>query len=318
MKKFIKFSLLFVCFTAAVYILGIVVFGQFLPLSLRLNLPYNLGGVGYSYTRFNEANRDKDVDILVIGSSHAYRGYDPRIFQQSNWKMFNLGSSAQTPVQTEYVLNKYLHKLNPKLVIIDVYPILFKSDGVESVLDLLSNTTLDDELVSLSVKQNDVRVYNTLVYSYFKNIFDVDSDFKENLLQKNGDAYIERGFVQSNYKFKSKSNYEGESYTFSSPQMNAFRHIINKLNKSNIPYIILQSPIPKKKYQSIKNNEEADSVFAEYGFYQNANEALTLPDSCFIDESHLNQTGVNIYNKYVVDLINKYKKKQRHKGLVNL
>jgi len=305
MKKFLISLTVFTIFTSVVYIIGIVCFGRYAPKAVRLNLQDVMGGVGYSYTRFQEAELGSDVDVLVLGSSHAYRGYDPRIFYEANLKMFNLGSSSQTPVQTEYLANKYLDHFKPKLVILDVYPILFKSDGVESVIDLLSNSKLDKELIDLSLQNRDIRIYNTLIYRYCKDVFNFDKDYKESLHQKNGDSYIKGGFVESKSKFESKNSYDPAHYTFLPAQKIAFSNIVEKLKSRNIPYIILQSPIPQKKYSSIINNREADSLFSQYGPYQNANEALKLPDSCFIDESHLNQSGVDIYNAYVLNLLKK-------------
>lgn len=306
MKKFLISLILFTFFTSIIYVIGIVCFGRYAPKAIRLNLPHVMGGTGYSYTRFHEAEADKNVDVLVLGSSHAYRGYDPRIFNKANWKMFNLGSSAQTPMQTEYLANKYLDHFKPKLVILDVYPVLFKSDGVESLIDLLSNSKLDQGLLDLSLQNNDVRIYNTLVYRYCKDFLNFDKDYKEKPHLENGDSYIKGGFVESRSKFKSKNNYDPSSYTFLPSQTSAFANIIDKLKNRNIPYIILQSPIPQKKYNSITNNAQTDSLFSQYGPYRNANLALKLPDSCFIDDSHLNQSGVDIYNNYVINILKEH------------
>ena len=79
----------------------------------------------------------KNVDVLFLGSSHAYRGFDPRIFRKRGYSSFNLGSSAQTPSQTKVWLKRYLKHLNPKIVIYEVYPGTFSSDGIEASLDLV-------------------------------------------------------------------------------------------------------------------------------------------------------------------------------------
>lgn len=239
------------------------------------------------------------------GSSHAYRGYDPRIFEQYNWKLFSLGSSSQTPVQTAYLFDKYISKFHPKLVIIDVYPILFKSDGVESVIDLVSNAELDADLVDLSLSQNNISVYNTLCYRAVSDALDLNQNFTEESPNETGDVYVSGGYVQSFGRFKGKSHYDETTYSFLPEQMAAFERIVNQLRNDKIPYLILQSTIPQAKYKHVTNNAFADSYFSKFGFYRNANEALKLPDSCFLDESHLNQSGVIHYNKYVVDLIKK-------------
>jgi len=77
------------------------------------------------------------VDILFLGSSHSYRGFNPQYF--SGYKTFNLGSSAQTPIQTNLLLKRYLHQLNPKTIVYEVYPISLSIDGVESSSDIIAN-----------------------------------------------------------------------------------------------------------------------------------------------------------------------------------
>lgn len=307
MKKFLISLISFVGIACVICFMGLIVFGRFAPFSIRPNLPYVLGGVGYSYTRFDEAKKvEKNVDVLVVGSSHAYRGYDPRIFAKQRWKLFNLGSSSQTPIQTAYLFTKYMARFQPKLVIIDVYPILFKSDGIESVIDLVSNAELDTGLVNLSLSHNNISIYNTLFYRALADVLEFNDDFKEENPNKNGDLYVSGGYVQSTDRFKGAKYYKSVNYSFLPDQIRAFERIIHTLKERKIPYLILQSPIPQAKYKRVTNNIFADKLFAKYGFYRNANEHLKLPDSCFLDESHLNQFGVNHYNKYVIDLIKNY------------
>jgi hypothetical protein len=38
------------------------------------------------YSRLSEIKNYKDIDILFLGSSHTYRGFDTRIFLDSGYK----------------------------------------------------------------------------------------------------------------------------------------------------------------------------------------------------------------------------------------
>ena len=51
------------------------------------------------YLRKIDADTTINIDVLVLGSSHAYRGFDPRIFKKAGIKLFNFGSSGQTLLQ---------------------------------------------------------------------------------------------------------------------------------------------------------------------------------------------------------------------------
>jgi len=304
MKKFLTSSALFIVLASLVYCFGVIAFGRFIPYSFRRNLPYNPAAFGYSYTRFKEADKiNKDIDVLVLGPSRAYRGYDPRIFEKYQWTLFNLGSSAQTPIQTAYVLDKYIAKIHPKLVIFEIAPELFNSEGVESMIDFVSNTKLDIELVRLALLQTDIRLYNTLFYRVFTDIFKLNEGLVEENPGRNGDLYVHGGYVQATSRYEGKDNFKAIDYSFVPKQVKAFDHIIRRLQEEKIPYLLLRSPIPPAKYETVTNNSFANGFFSKYGYYRDTNEVLKLPDSCFLDASHLNQSGVHRYNEYVINLI---------------
>ncbi|GAA4785505.1 hypothetical protein GCM10023231_11760 [Olivibacter ginsenosidimutans] len=280
-----------------------IVTGSYVPRRYRPNLPFSLGSDGFSYSRFKQADTIRNADILILGSSHAYRGYDPRIFLKSGLKVMNLGSSAQTPIQTEYLINRYLNKINPKFVIVDVYPKLFGLDGVESTTDLLSNISLDKEIIDLVDRSKDIRTYNTLIYSWYRKMFDLNNGFKEKKVTKDGNRYIPGGYVESNNVYKSDGIRKPDRYEITPKQIKAFKNVIAILKKRNIDFVIMQAPIPREKYKMVADADKVDSIFSRLGEYHNMNEVLSLPDSCFFDESHLNQKGVDKYNAYVLDLI---------------
>lgn len=302
MKSFLIKIVKFIPFVLIIYLFLLIIAGSLLPKAFRSNLPYNLGGSGYSYTRFHEADTTKNIDLLILGSSHAYRGYDTRLFNSAGFKTFNLGSSAQTPIQTEYILNRYLDQLHPKYVIVDVYPNLFNSDGVESTADLISNMKIDNELIKLSLKETNIKIYNTLFYAYIRNLLDLNKGFKEN--RSTGDEYIKGGYVQSFHEYHPERTLKSEfEYKIAPNQLKAFKNIINELEKRSIPFFMIQAPIPVGKYKLINNIDFIDSTFSSLGKYKNFNKLLSLPDSCFIDESHLNQKGVDSFNKLVIQEI---------------
>lgn len=290
------------------YPLLLFVTAKALPKGLRTNLLYNHEGIGYTYTRFKDADTVKNVDIMVMGSSHAYRGYDPRIFSDAGYRIFNLGSSAQTPLQTEYLLKRYLKQFSPKFVILDVYPSLFGSDGVESTSDLLSNSEIDDHLLELATSHEDIRIYNTLFYSLLINKLGLAPKTSATLGSQKEGTYVKGGYVSSNKIFKPSRSIKRVNYNMSDKQIASFERTVNSVKRSNLPYIIIQAPIPQEVYKNVMNIEEVDAKLSKYGPYINANEYLSLPDTCFYDNSHLNQRGVEIFNRFVLDKINEIKK----------
>lgn len=272
-----------------------------MPASLAKNFD-NFGGLGFTRKRMSEAAKAKGVDVIVVGSSHAYRGYDPRIFKKEGLTIFNLGSSSQSPLQTKYLVNKYVKNLKPKLVIVDIYPILFGVDGLESQIDLISSGLMDKDIVKMSFEINDIRLYNSLIFGAFNNTFHLKKQMKNDV---KGDTYIPGGYVQSYERFKPKKVRFTQKITISALQLEAFKKTLAALKSENIKYVIVQAPFSKSNYNSYTNNDEIDKLFAGLGEYYNFNKVMNLPDSMYYDDSHLNQLGVNIYNAKLIDTLKK-------------
>ncbi|KAA6316287.1 hypothetical protein EZS27_033380, partial [termite gut metagenome] len=57
-------------------------------------------------------------------------------------------------------------------------------------------------------------------------------------------------------------------------------------------------------YNSLTNRSEFNDLMKNHGIYYDFNETLQLNDSlCFYDMSHLNQNGVDIFDKEFIDVI---------------
>lgn len=305
-KQFLKKIVWFIPLVVAVYFTMTIVFGEWVGQDYRKNLTYIKGSSGHVNTRLKDAGRSEGVDLLFLGSSHAYRGFDTRIFQRNGWKCFNLGSSSQTAFQTDLLLSRYLDKLSPKVVVFEVYPEMFCVDGIESSLDILANDETDLGAVKMAMEQNNIRVYNTLIYGFYADILGRNKVFKEPSV-KGEDTYISGGYVQKKLKYFRKEEYPANEWEFNEEQFKEFEKILSTLEKRKIRIILVQAPITRALYTSYSNNQEFDRCMAEYGAYFNFNNKLTLDDSLhFYDRHHLNQKGVEIFNNAVLEIIKQH------------
>ncbi|MCX6267461.1 MAG: hypothetical protein NTW16_08910 [Bacteroidetes bacterium] len=166
MKQLLFHLILFSLFFLLVLFIVIGTMGTVAQKAFDKNILTKTGEGGYTHTRMKEMKTIGHVDILVIGSSHAYRGFDPRIFASKGIKIFNLGSSAQTPIQTEILVKEHIDRLKPKLVIFEVFPGVFTNDGVESSLDLITNSDINIGTVMMTLRINNLITYNAF-YSMF-------------------------------------------------------------------------------------------------------------------------------------------------------
>ncbi|MGK0366315.1 MAG: hypothetical protein ACI85O_003388 [Saprospiraceae bacterium] len=303
MKKFLIKSILFFLFASVIYIAGICIWGEYMPNKFKPNLIYVRGGYGHTHTRMKDVKKVHDIDILFLGSSHTYRGFDTRIFKKSGYSSFNLGTSSQTPIQTKLLLKRYLKTLNPKLVIYETYPKAFKLDGVESSLDILVNDKNDFESIKMALKVNSTEVYNTLIYTFFKEITKNTHPNWE-APNRGTEHYKKNGYVQSDKLHYRHEKHEKTTLKPNPNSLDRFEENLQFLKENNYPFLLVQAPITPAYYQSFTNNSEYDSLMNEYGEYYNFNEISRLDDSLhFYDIDHLSHSGVELFNADLLRLI---------------
>ena len=265
----------------------------------------NVNTSGHMFTRMEEIEQIHDVDLLFIGSSQAYRGFDTRIFKEAGFTSFNLGSSNQTPLQSEVLLKQYVQQLNPSKVIYAVYGEVFSVDGVEPSLDLLATNKIDVNLIALVLKQRNLKLFNTMFYATYRNIFKRNKHLKEPI-QKYNDTYISGGYVEKKLSHYQPKQYNANQWKINPGQLNALEQSIAFLKRLNIPYVLIQAPTPKVFYNSFTTNQSFDSLMGSYGNYYNFNQLIDLNDSKhFYDPFHMNQLGVEIFNEAVIELLRK-------------
>ncbi|MEO7990613.1 MAG: hypothetical protein ABI663_13790 [Chryseolinea sp.] len=306
-KQFILEVVKFIPFAGLVYLLLLLFWGDIMPEMFHINLNYRVGSYGHLFSRINEVKNTHDVDVLFLGSSHTYRGFDTRIFKKEGLKTFNLGSSAQTPSQSYIFLERYLKQLNPKVIIYDTYPFTFESDGIESTLDIISNSKIDRAIIKLAFEQNHIKVYNTLIYGLYSSLLNKNSSFVEPQTNVE-DTYIPGGYVDREIEYFKNVEYDKKEWDLSARQLKYFEKVLQLIKENKIQLILVQAPVTKGLYTSYTNNEVFDQKMKSYGEYYNFNEILQLDDSLhFYDVDHLNQNGVEIFDKAVIDLLFKEK-----------
>lgn len=296
LRKFVRSVGMFIPLALVAYVVLVIIWGEFAP-PLRENLLKD--SPSFLKTRLGEVKNVADIDLLFLGSSRAHRHYDSRIFRKKGWENFNLGSSAQTFLQTELLVDRYLEKLDPKIVVIDVYPDMFSSDGVESTVDLISSDPLNWEDFLLSLEHRNPKVLNTWIYDSYQEI--VHNSYEEQApLQKGSDSYISGGFVEKVVAFSEDAIVVNNDFEIEEDQLQAFERMIDQIEESDTEVILVQSP--RHRGVSYVDEERLDSLFAHKGLeYYDLHTLKFLNDTVhFYDPMHLNQIGVSLYNSYFI------------------
>ncbi len=297
---FIKRIILFTLFTLMLYIIGVIIYGEFIPPYLQKNIFYEKFAYGFSNTRFKEVKDTKNVDILFLGSSRSYRHYDPRIFSKNGYSSFNLGSSSQTFLQTEILVKRYLDSLSPQYVVLDIYPGMFSSDGVESSFDLISNDYNNWDTFNLALNLKNIKVINTWIYAYYKEYFFNSLEDKEE--EEIGvNKYISGGFVERELTTGAVVNNSKQRWDFNEMQWQSFIKIIEQIKMTKSKLLIVHSPRQSGfEYfgeDKLKNFLESENIpYYDYKYLEFINDSIH-----FYDASHMNQRGVNLYNDFILE-----------------
>ena len=306
MKKFLTYILIFPVFFVLLYPCFLIVWYSITPNYFRSNLNYRIGSNGHLNSRLREVKNVKDIDILFLGSSHTYRGFDTRIFAEYGFTSFNLGSSSQTPLQTKVLLKRYLEQLNPKLIIYEVCPPAFSQDGAEAALDLIANDKNDLHSLRMALEINNYKVYNTLLFAMIRNYFLTNKMYAEPIT-KGADTYVSGGYVERR-DLHSEQVDIGKSYSlkwkYEISQFIALSEIMDLIKERKIKVLFVNAPVPRIRYTSFPSLYEFENRIGSFGKYLDFNKLITLDEArYFFDENHLNQMGVDTFNRSLINHI---------------
>ena len=296
-RSFLTLSLLYIIvllFVSGVTVVigGVVNAGTRLPFT---HLPVTRRP-GQAMLAFAEAKRSEPVDVLFVGSSHSYRTFDPRFFDQFGLTTFNLGSSAQTPLSAYYVVPRYLDRLRPKLVIIEAFWSTLQGPGIEGALVLVNNLPFSSDLVRLSIATGELRVVNSLIARAARELVSPYREWEAELGRS--DTYAGRGFVEKSAAYRREGGWQVKGISTSNRQLDYLSRLVKAFRDMGSKVIVVVVPIPAESLESIENYSEVHATMQSWADsnsvpYLDFNTTLKLPRSeYFFDTHHLNQEGV--------------------------
>ena len=270
------------------------------PLVYRTSDAYHWFG-GDTYQRFSEFEKNKNFDVIILGSSHAYHGYDSRIFKASGINAFNLGSSGQSIFNTEIIARNFVNQKNCKLVVLDIYPGTFQTDGFESSSDLIANVSSNNAAIEIAKGQKDIRVINMLVLRFLSH------KFSKPIYQD--EHYVEGGYVIKKDSVKKDYNFEPylSEYELTSKNLNALKKMLLYFNEQNIKCIVVNHPMPTDispdKFDLFNKEIQAIVNLTGHEFKNFALGHNLDTKNHFYDHHHLNHAGVSIYNEQLISYL---------------
>lgn len=271
----------------------------------------------YSMQRFYELE-DNSVDVLFLGSSHAFETYNTSVlWDEYGIASFVLGGSVQPVWNTYFFMKEALKTQTPDLIVLEAYcctfPVLDELNdysrqikncyGMKPSLNKLeamcvttthSNATFSNNLKFFFPISNYSSRYNELAMEDFVDIKQIRK--YENWM----------GFA-TNYESEEKDTpclpHEGPETPMPEEVEEYYRKILKLAEEKQIPILVVVSPYPDITEEDAAIFRYAERITGEYNGAAFWNPALD-PSSIGLDYSihaapglHLNEKGNKIYTE---------------------
>lgn len=286
MKKFLKNILAFIVFFIIVYFAALFCLSQVTikKMNLLAKQPDN------TFFRLYDISKIDSLDILFIGSSHSYMSFNTYVFDSLGYNTFNMGTISQRAVQSKFIYDNYLKRINIKLIIMEVNPLTIRIDDTESIINLVNSSPPSIDYLRMSSNSMNPILINTTLLRCSEHL--IGKSVKE---PNNRQNYY-KGFsgANGNNKTLNHKNIILDKHIIKE-QLNALTELVNLWKNKNQKYILIQAPVTSNHYKSWLYSRQTDSIFNSLGSYINYNGVLKLNDTTnFTDYQHLNTKGSKI------------------------
>jgi hypothetical protein len=294
------------------FLLSHIGWGDATLMKLATRNPVTPGGEGFTYQRFEEIKRVVSVDMLFLGSSHCYRTFDPRIYAEHGLKVFNMGTSGQTPLNTYYLLKQYFDQLKPRLVVFELYYDLYRRDGLESYFDLSVNLPFSGALFQMALATRNPHGVNDAVSRWLAQATDGTRQVAQ--APQPGERYIEGGFIE--YTDLRLKGYEAnpsrrkKTIAMVEAQFEYLEKIAAFVLSRNTRIVFVTQPELPETLAAVTNYGDIVARFQDiagrHGIqYFNFNDMPPRLDAAeyYYDREHLNKRGVEAFNRAVVQVL---------------
>lgn len=254
------------------------------------------------------------VDLVFLGSSHCYRSFNPKIFDDAlKIESFNMGSSSQTPITSYFVLKEILKTQKPKYVVLEIYWRTFTNDeqftNATYNLEYMRDGRNKIEFLRYGYQPKDLINFLFPAYRYRNNLQDaIRSLMGKTVASEPGDEYGGKGFVANPTVVSKKKLTEHnlfKDYFFDPKELKAknleyLEKIIRLCKDQGIQLVFVTSPLPPTSLDLIRNYSDIYDYFLKiaeqnkilYLDYNVLEERRLFFDADFKDDNHLNVKGV--------------------------
>lgn len=272
----------------------------------------------YDLTKFYELE-DESVDVLVLGSSHAFENINTgTLWNKYGMAAYILGGSYQPMWNTYYYLKEALKTQRPELIVLEGYMTVHESEFIDDSRIIKNNYGLKwsrDKVNSIMISAAEER-WNEFLLEYVQYHTRYSELGAEDFLKNQGNRLYDdwKGFgCNMTTTFLTSVDVRGtvQRIPLYEKTEKYYRKTLELAQEEGIPIIVVVSPYAGiDEWQQQKLNTAGD-IAAEYGVpFVNCN---LLIDEMGIDyatdaadKEHLNYRGNQKYTTYIGSYLKKH------------
>ena len=262
---------------------------------------------------------ENSVDVLVLGSSHAYVDIDPAIlYEKQGITAYNLCASMQPMWNTYYTLKEALNYQTPKLIVLDLYRMVDEFDYakesklIKSTFGMRpSRNKMNAIRESLPKERQDEAWLYFLEFPCYHGRYD-EVTWADFSWKKQYDASYRGNITLDEVQPMERPALSGvtEKIPVTEKTEHYFREILSLAKERQIPVLLILTPYcmnedDKKVFLSVED------IIAEYDgenvnyidFNQYYDEIGIDFETDFADYDHLNRKGMTKFSAYLADVL---------------
>lgn len=295
-------------------LIEIIIFAFILSIVLYVwnyTFKFKYGDGIYDLTTFYSLE-DDTVDILILGSSHAFENINTGVlWDDYGYSSFILGGSQQPMWNTYYYLKEALKTQNPKLIILEGYYLLETNEYTDDSRIIKNNYGLrisKDKIDSLIVstpsdKRKDIFLGFIMYHNRYGKLEKSDFlKYQGNLYYNNWKGF---GCNMATTSFESKDiSYVNGIMDLQEKTEEYYKATIDLAQKNEIPIIVVISPYVGMGYTDQckfnRGKEIAEDKNVPFLNFNYLTDDIGLDYSKdFADRNHLNYLGNQKYTHYL-------------------
>ena len=254
------------------------------------------------------------VDVLVLGSSHAFVDVNPAmLYENFGIASYDLCASMQPMWNTYYYLEEALKYQKPKLIVLDVYrlveafPYAKESKIVKNTYGMrLSRNKYEAIKASLSEEdKEDLLLHMVEFPSYHSRYVDLTPEDFERSLVVNDSYKGAHPVTEVAPMERPELSDITETMEIEPKTMEYFEKILLTAKEQDIPVLLINAPYivqpdDKKVYNTLENYLETQKIYENVayvdfnGMYDEMEIDFTTD---FADHNHLNVNGIPKFNR---------------------